>query len=156
MAWNGLRTWAAGEVLTAANLITYINDNLSYLMNPNKILVESASGTFTTTSTSYANVDATTSTTLTTFGGPVLIGFSGTAYLSGVAVATIAITLNGTAYPIAATLNTTNDERGYLSGHRLWAPSSGTHTVALQWKTTSGTLTMNKALIPFQFWAIEL
>ena len=31
MAWNTPRTWAVNEVLTAANMNTYISDDLSWM-----------------------------------------------------------------------------------------------------------------------------
>lgn len=31
MAWNGTHTWTVGEILTAGNMNTYVNDNLAYL-----------------------------------------------------------------------------------------------------------------------------
>ena len=34
MAWNGTRTWTSGEVVSAANLNTYISQNLDALATP--------------------------------------------------------------------------------------------------------------------------
>jgi len=75
MAWTAPKTWTVDGVLTAADMNTYVRDNLHYLLSPNKgVIIRNNNGDYSTTSTSWVDVDATNlSLTITTHGGPVLV-----------------------------------------------------------------------------------
>lgn len=78
MAWTAPRTWSTGELVTATIMNTHIRDNLDALKDPptNLYNVDEASN-YSTTSTSFADVDSTDlALAITTGGGDVMIGFS--------------------------------------------------------------------------------
>ena len=156
--WRGTHTWAAGEMPTANDFNTYINDNLEYLLNPNKVDVSLFTGSFTATSVAWVNIDASLSTTIVTNGGPLLVGFQGTFYLASAAELYVAATLDGAQNILAATVNTIVDPRGYLHGSTLLAPAAGSHSLALQWKASSAVLMtlLKSGAVPLRFWAVEL
>lgn len=85
MAWTTPKTWAA-EPLTSSDLNTYVRDNQNHLKNRldnNAEHTANEGSDYTTTSTSFVDVDATNfSHTITTNGGAVLIGFAGSGQLS--------------------------------------------------------------------------
>lgn len=80
MAWTAPKTWSS-EPLTSADMNTHIRDNLNHLKDRHDInalydLDEGAN--YTTSSTSFVDVDATNlALTITTHGGAVLVGFAG-------------------------------------------------------------------------------
>jgi hypothetical protein len=61
MAWTSPKTWATGDVLTAADMNTYLRDNTDHLNDDIEGTIESnattaTAGTDTTTSTSYTDL----------------------------------------------------------------------------------------------------
>ena len=63
MAWTSPKTWAVNELVTAADMNTYISDNLSYLKtrmddDPSEYTLNESSD-YTTTSLTFVDVDAT-------------------------------------------------------------------------------------------------
>src|SRR5689334_15175635 len=75
---NAKENWIAGELVLATDM-NLIGNDLNWLKTPPtaNYLVNQGSD-YTTTSTSFVNVDGTNlSLTITTAGGNVLIGFSG-------------------------------------------------------------------------------
>jgi len=79
--WTTPRTWVDDEIVDAATLNIHIRDNLNALKNPPSGQVVRDNGTaYSTTSTSFVPVDNTNvKVTLTTNGGDVMVGFTGTA-----------------------------------------------------------------------------
>lgn len=130
MAWTTPKTWAPSEVLASADMNLYIRDNLLALKSPPSAEVYSTTG-FTTTSTTFVDVDASLNLSITTTGGWVLV--LGNFNASGTGM-TSQWLFDGVAYPVAAT------------GTLLWrwfGPAAGVHTFKPQWKVTSGTGTMS-------------
>lgn len=63
MAWTSPKTWAVNDLVTAADMNTYISDNLSYLKSrmdddPSEYTLDEGSD-YTTTSQAFVDVDAT-------------------------------------------------------------------------------------------------
>jgi hypothetical protein len=143
---------------TANDFNTYINDNLEYLLNPNKVDISASSGSFTATSTTWVNIDASLSTTIVTNGGPLLVGFQGLFYLASASEMYLSVTLDGVQNILAATVNTIIDPRGYLHGSTMLAPAAGAHSLALQWRASSAILMtlLKSGAVPLRFWAVEL
>ena len=81
MAWTTPKTWSS-EPLTSIDLNTYVRDNQNHLkdrLDASASRVVSGATLLTTTANDFVNVDATKlSLTLTTHGGDVLLGFTGT------------------------------------------------------------------------------
>ncbi len=51
MAYTTPKTWAVGDVLTAADMNTYVRDNVSFLANPPKVRCYNSGAISTTTAT---------------------------------------------------------------------------------------------------------
>ncbi len=156
--WRGLHTWSPGEIPTAADFNSYLNDNLDYLLNPNKVDIVQNTGTYTATSTTLVNIDPSLVTSITTNGGPLLVGFSGLVYATTTAEVIIAVALDGVQTVLATATNGVNDARAYMHGLVMLTPAAGAHSIALQWRcTTSVALNFNKAgVMPLRFWAVEI
>jgi hypothetical protein len=149
--WTTPKTWAAGELVTAAMLNTHIRDNLEYLKTPpaaSYILNES--GDYATTSTSFVNVDGTKlALTIATAGGDVLVGFSGT-------IINTSGTAGHTFFDVEVDTVRTAGDDGYIAvspaGAGTRSPvtflkliqglSAGSHTFKLQWKVAAGTASL--------------
>lgn len=75
--WTSPRTWTTGELVTKTIMDTHVRDNLLALKDPStKLFTLNQGSNYTTTSTTFTNVDNTVDTfnlTLTTYGGDVLI-----------------------------------------------------------------------------------
>lgn len=75
MAWTTPKTWVAGNTLTAAELNEQVRDNLDFLFSkPISVSNLDEAANYTTTSTTFVDVDATDlGRTITTSGGDVLV-----------------------------------------------------------------------------------
>lgn len=164
MAWNGVKTVVAGDPILIEDHNTYINDNLLYLLAPNRVYVKNTSATdFTTTSTSYVSVDATLSVSLTTYGGHVLIGTTFNCDLTAGTFPFFAFDVDGTQHLVwQPDVNPTPGSPDYRGRNMMVVllPSSviaaGAHTIALKWKVGSGTLTIYNDASNTFFWAVEI
>lgn len=161
MAWTTPRTWATGELVTATIMNTHIRDNLNYLLSRNLFYVIEATGTYTTTSTTYTAVNATFTQTVDTSGGTVVIVVQGTwSHSAGGVAMKMGISVDSGApgsYSIRQSGNTVADHRGattlvvYITGL-----SAGSHTFGLQWLTPSGTATLTKTYDPLMMAGWEI
>jgi hypothetical protein len=59
--WTTPTTWNPGQVVSATDLNTHLRDNLNYLVSgfPMSMVVRNNAGNYTTTSTTFVDVDAT-------------------------------------------------------------------------------------------------
>lgn len=163
MAWTDPKTWVAGDALTASLLNTEVKDNLNYLKGVHAEATLNETSDYTTTSTTFVDVDATEGKlqlTVTTNGGDVLVHFHG-AYISG-ATALFDIKVDGTR-------DGGNDgytrivAQGPLSFTRLITGlAADSHIFKLVWRVVSGTGTLaagagtaNMDVHP-QFWVREI
>lgn len=148
MTWTTPKTWVTNEPLTASDLNTHLRDNLNALKAPpTDVHTLNEASEFSTTSTSFVDVDATNlALTITTTGGDVLIGFSGTIYGTGGTLPYVLfdIDIDGArlmgddgilAHRIESTTST------YSIGFIILKQglSAGSHTFKLQWAVTAGT-----------------
>ena len=167
MAWTTPKTWSS-EPLTSLDLNTNVRDNLNHL----KDRLDSSAGVFvsgatylTTTSNEFVDVDATNlAHTLTTHGGDVLLGFTGTAQCSA---------NNGSVF-----FNVAVDDVDYVADdgivrlrvggeYNRHKPLSfvmlipgldaGSHTFRLRWKASNGnTARIDVVTSHPQFWVKEI
>jgi hypothetical protein len=148
MVWTTPATWSTGETVTAAKMNLHIRDNLNALFTPNYGNGDYTSGANnTTTSTSFAVVDATNITfNVTSAGGMYWLGFSGQVFGStGAVIPYFDIAVDGTRIGDA----TIGLARGSLgtgaTAFTVIAPtvlSAGTRTITLHWRVSSGTGTL--------------
>lgn len=163
MAWTDPRTWATGELVTAALLNTHLRDNLNYLLSPNNDFVRHVDGTgYTTTSSSFANIDGTNlSLSVTSHGGLFLI-VANVPLTSVSAACVVSITIDDGGSNLGdATYGLYSDSLANASDVcatllYIGVLSSGAHTLNLQWKRNSGSGTPTiGANTPVLFGAVE-
>lgn len=169
MAWTTPKTWTS-EPLTSGDLNVQLRDNQNYLkdrMDSGGSFIAQGPSNYTTTSTSFVNVDAANlSLTLSTHGGDVLLGFTAAVYSQA----------NGA----KVYFNVAVDSVDYFAGNgitqltildsgdvRRHKPlclvvlipglSAGSHTFTLRWKTSNrNTAVIEAANLRPQFWIQEL
>lgn len=169
MAWITPKDWEVGESLTAAKLNTHLRDNLNALKSPpSDGYVVNEGSDYSTSSTSFANVDGTNlHLTLTTTGGDVEVHFEGTFQAAGAA---------GIVYlDVYVDAAVDGGDDGYLCQYcpasqpqavsfsrLIEGLSAGTHHFYLEWKTNgvsiilyAGAGSANRDVHP-QFWAREV
>lgn len=169
MAWTAPKTWSS-EPLTSLDLNANVRDNLNHL----KDRLDSSAGNFvsgesllTTTANEFVDVDAVNlSLTLTTHGGDVLLGFTGTVQCSkstGAAYFNVAVDNvdyvadSGIIHNVIGASYDFN--RNKPLSFVMWIPdlSVGSHTFKLRWKASSGnTAKMDVVNVHPQFWAKEI
>ena len=169
MAWTAPKTWSS-EPLTSLDLNQNVRDNLNHLKNR----LDSSVGKFVsgeamlqTTATEFVDVDAVNlSLTLTTHGGDVLLGFTGTAqsgrpagaFYFNVAVDEVNYVADDGIICNQISGSVDNNRRKPLSFVMLIPGlSAGSHTFKLRWKTDAGnTAKMDVVSLHPQFWAKEI
>lgn len=166
MAWTTPKTWSS-EPLTSLDLNTYVRDNQIYLRerleNSADTLV-SADAVLSTTSTEFVDVDADKfALTLTTSGGDVLVGFTGTAQNRNRAGSIyFNLSVDNVDYVaddgITRETAPTGDRHGPMSFVILVRGlSAGSHTFKLRWKVSSGnTCRLDVVDLHPQFWVKEI
>lgn len=167
MAYTNPKTWAVKEELTSSDLNTYVRDNLAALKDPpSDSYVLNEASDYTTTSTSFVDVDATNlALTITTTGGDVMVHFYGN--FDGVAPNAVFVDVDLDGTRIGGDDGLIKYENpSYVvpvSFTRLITGlAAGSHTLKLQWKVSAGTTTLYAGagtstydLHP-QFWAREV
>lgn len=146
--WSLPRTWATGELVTASLLNTHLRDNLEFIKTPpTAAYILNESGDYTTTSTSFVNVDGTKlALTITTAGGDVLVGFCGS-ILQSAATVFFDVEVDGarTAGDDGLCVITPSSASARMNAtcfKLIQGLSPGVHTFKLQWKVNSGTATL--------------
>ena len=144
--WTTMNDLSTGDLVTEADMDA-IRGNIEYLLNPNEDNTAYLKGSnISATNNTWQDVDATNlSLTITTYGGPVLIYFSGMAYVAASNIVYFDIDINGTRYA-----NTTKGiakcfQTYAIGEHVAFAVidnslAAGSHTITLQWcgSTTNG------------------
>jgi hypothetical protein len=164
--WTLPRTWATGEIVTAAQLNTHLRDNLEYLKlredTPLNAFTCNSTTAYTTTAATFTDVDAAgLAGTLTTSGGPLLIGMAGTWKSSGTGIdVCLDVTLNGArighaTYGVTFLQSVAANLYLPVAWSQVRALAAGVYTLKLQYRTSSGTLSLGP-LSATQFYAIEL
>ena len=169
MAWTTPKTWSS-EPLTSIDLNTYVRDNQNHLkdrLDAGVSRVISEGQVLNTTAHDFVDVDATKlALTLTTHGGDVLLGFTGSVqHRINNATTNFNVAVDGVDYIAddgVIGLRTASDgdhERVKpLSFVLLIAGlSAGSHSFRLRWKTSrSNTARMDVVNLHPQFWAKEI
>jgi len=157
MAYTSPKTWT-NEPLTASDLNTYIRDNLLALKSPPSDNYEVTAGGYTTTSTSFVDVDATNlSFTLNTGGGDILVSLVAVLNApAGTIVGKFDIVVDGISVSAGSGISSnyiTTQLENCSFPYLITGVSPGTHTFKLQWKTSANTFGMQPKT---QFWAREV
>lgn len=169
MAWTTPKTWSS-EPLTSIDLNTYVRDNQNHLkdrLDAGVSRVISEGQVLSTTANDFVDVDATKlALTLTTHGGDVLLGFTGTVlHVNNNSTTHFNMAVDGVDYiaddgfiGIKTAYNSDNQRVKPLSFVLLIAGlSAGSHSFRLRWKTSRGnTASMDVVNLHPQFWAKEI
>lgn len=148
-SWVSPRTWTAGELITATIMNAHLRDQLTALKNRAYGVcdIDEASN-YTTTSTSFTDVDATNlSITVVTGGGVMEVIFDGVVDNSGASYNYMNVDIDGSPMVANDGINATQEgaagERQIFSfNRRVIGLSAGSHTFKLQWKVSGGTATL--------------
>jgi hypothetical protein len=146
--WTAPRTWATGELVTAAILNTHVRDNLEFLKTPpTTSFIADQGSDYTSTTTSFANVNATDlALVITTSGGDVLLGFSGSALIaSGTLFLDVDMDgarIGGDDGLVAISTSGASNRMNVSFLRLVRSVVAGSHTFKLQWKGTGGALTL--------------
>lgn len=150
MAWTSPKTWAS-EPLTSTDMNTHIRDNLNYLHSgrPSAQYIRDATN-YTTTSTSYVDVDAANmSLTITTTGGDVRVSFAANGFNTGTNQNYVGVRHDGTDYEMMASQAEQGRYQNFSFGYVFEGLSAGSHTFTLRFRTSAGTMTMRAVNIQF-------
>lgn len=148
MVWTTPASYTTGETVTAAKLNLHIRDNLNALFIPNYGNGDYTSGAnHTTTSTTFAVVDATNITfSVTSAGGMYWLGFCGQVFGSTSAVIPyFDIAVDGTRVGDATIGLCRGSQSTTAASFTVIAPtvlSAGTRTITLHWRVSTGTGTL--------------
>lgn len=163
--WTAPRTWSTGEIVTAAMMNTHLRDNLDYLkagIDAPLNAASAGSGAIpTTTSGTFVDVHANYVITLATTGAPLLLGFSGTwKSASSGADCCLDVTIDGarighSSYGLLLMQAASADQIQPFSHLRVISLAAGSHSFHLQWRVSTGTLSLNQTATT-QFYVIEL
>lgn len=146
------RTWATGEIVTAAQLNEQLRDNLDYLKARQVLQYTDQDGSVaTTTSGSFTNITAVTKDITTQGSSSLLITVHLTVSHSTVAVSYFTVTVDGvnqgnSTYGLATVQNMDVIE-SISFGVLTASVSDGAHTVNVQYKTNAATLTVRQAAL---------
>jgi hypothetical protein len=163
--WTAPRTWTTGEVVTSTLMNTHLRDNLEHLKARVDAPMPAASAlsaaSYSTSSTSFLDMDSSgLSLSLTTSGGPVLLGFSGSVSASTGGVDCYfdllidGVRMGGTSTGSAHLTTGTAGEHSALHFIGLRGLAAGAHTIRLQWRVGGGTATFGS--VPVGLFAVEL
>lgn len=157
MGWTTPLNPAPGRVISVADWNTYISGNDSYLLNrPGTNIVRNNGGAYTTTSTSFVDIDSTNlSITLAMSGAAAQIS------LTVVAGANVQffldLTIDGVRYAagfgtgVGGSMNTAGMISSMVSTSVRVQIGAGTHTFRPQWRVASGTGNIDAANSPICF-----
>jgi len=146
--WSPPRSWSTGELVSASLLNSHLRDNLEFLKTPPTALYTlNESSDYTTTSTSFVNIDGTKlSLTITTAGGDVLVGFCGCILESAgsvffdVEVDTVRTAGDDGLCVVSPSSSTQRLNASFFK--LIQGLSAGVHTFKLQWRVNGGTGTL--------------
>lgn len=167
MSWTTPKTWTT-EPLTSLDLNTHLRDNLNALKEPPTAVAVSPDSDYSTSSTVFVPVSTANYTlSLTTQGGDVLVGFSGSFAHSVNGTAFFNLELNGTLVVADDGLlfvqSLTNAIANVTFTQLLTNVPAGNNSIKLMWKTNTPTAFLYAGGLPpgsgkvhSQFWAREI
>ncbi len=168
MAWTSPKTWSS-EPLTSSDLNTYVRDNQDYLKDrlDNRVgTIVTGNTAPSTTSETFVDIDSKLAISLTTHGGDVLVGFTGTVRSTHI-IRPVYINLavdgvhyfadNGVVQTVIGSDGYRNQPLPLCFVVLVTGLDAGAHTFKLRWKTRrSNVASIEITSLHPQFWAKEL
>lgn len=160
MPFSALTNLATGDLVTETEY-DKIKNNFDYILLPNgEQILHSEAGTYTTTSTSFVDIDATDlSIDITTYGGRILIYLQCLAE-SSANVLYFDFTVDGTRVGQAFTagLCALSANKQWVTVFAIVDKTADTYTIVPQWRqSAAGTGTIqSSSTIPVNFGAFEI
>jgi hypothetical protein len=147
MGWTLPATWNPGQVISATDLNTHLRDNLNYLFSgrPRQTIKRDNNANYTTTSTSFVDLDATNlSITLNLSGSAVLLLFTAISTTGGGGVAFVDFDIDGTRFAAGGAdgLGSLGNRTGATIAVLVTGLSAGNHTFKVKWKANTGAATI--------------
>ena len=168
-AWTTPLAWTVDQLVSAADMNTYISDNLSVLKgrsdNKQQILRNNSGDYSITSVTTFQDIDGTNlKITIDTYGGPILMYFSGVYYGStGADNIRLDFLVDsqriGNAFTAGLALNVGNIALPITVMAIKTGLSAGQHIITPQWRTTTSNtarLKSNSSETPIIFGVMEL
>ena len=146
--WSSPHSWSVGELVSASLMNQHLRDNLEFLKTPpTGLYILNESSDYTTTSTSFANVDnVKLALSIISAGGDILVGFCGTVLQNGGTVffdVEVDGTRTGSDDGLVALTPGAATNRGNITFFKLiQGLAPGTRNFKLQWKVNAGTATL--------------
>lgn len=168
MVWTTPKTWSS-EPLTSLDLNTHVRDNQNHLkdrLDASASRIIRGARAITTTSTAFVDVDSLNlALTLTTHGGDVLLGFTGSIKnQANSGTTSLNVAVDGVdyiadegivAYQSAGSGGIRNTPASFVM--LIAGLSAGSHTFKLRWKTShNNTSSIDVVRLHPQFWAKEI
>lgn len=148
--WVSARTWSSGELVTASIMNAHVRDQLNAVKTPASFYcVVNEGADYTTTSATFADVDATDlGATFTTAGGLLFVCFSGCGGHVGNGRIFLDVVVDGTRYGGDDGIIQVREPATPVTALNLSFSiviaglSAASHVIKLQWKTSGATATM--------------
>jgi len=170
MAWTAPTTRTTGTLITASIWNADIVDNLDALKDPPTDHYElDEVSDYTTSSTSFTDVDATNlAMSVTTTGGDVIVEFHGTMMVNATYFFMLDIDVDGSREGgddgILSFENASGEVKPVSFSRLITGLAAGSHTFKLQWKVMNGAATVTLSAgagtsnkdVHGQFWAREV
>lgn len=160
MAYTSPKTWAVGELLTAANFNLHIRDNMSWLFGrPYGLVRYKAGSDYTRTSGVFADVDSTNVTVSVTTAAARLLcvamfcGYDGAGAGAYYDIAVDGTRIGNSTYGLGRAINS-NVMMSILGVSPVL--SAGSHTVRLQYAHSAAGTAEVKAHTPITLFCLEI
>jgi hypothetical protein len=170
--WTTPPTFTPGQIVTATDFNSYLRDNPLYLLaRPSQSILRDNNASYTTTSTSFVDIDGTNlKITMSISGSAVLLGFTGAMILSTTGYAKFDFDVDGTRFANGGTDGLTAGN--FINGNPnlitmmalVTGLAAGSHTFKPKWCVSSGAITGTlfagngtggQDFLP-DFWAVEV
>lgn len=140
--WTAPRTWAAGEVVTAALLNTHLRDNLDWLKSPAAIHATGATEISTTATGDLVDMTSMSGSLLMT-GDKVLVMYRGSVQADASRTITMGVRVDSVTTNFVHRDQVGTSPREACWHARVAGIAAGTRTISVGWRTSGGTMYQN-------------
>lgn len=150
MGWTTPITWNTGDLIDAADLNTYLRDNLAFLKDRPGDYFEGTGSDYSTSSTSFTDIDSTDFSITDTFtGDPILVLINAAFGVTSDLYVYFDITVDGARQGgtndgiwVVQMESTVDPSNAFGLCFVLFGVSSGSRTIRAQWRVGDGAETV--------------